>query len=79
MLLACGILFGHPFDTIKTWQQVHKTSELIKKLWKLFGFVMIRIIIAHQVTYKILINSAFKSAMPSISHVDLCESSPETF
>lgn len=53
---ACGIVFGHPFDTIKTWQQVHKTSELIKKFSsiQLFGFIMIRLIIviaSYQFTY----------------------------
>ena len=53
---ACGIVFGHPFDTVKTWQQVYKTSELIKKFQfrQLFGFIMICFIIRyriHQVTH----------------------------
>lgn len=43
---ACGIIFGHTFDTTKTWQQVHKTSELIIKFSsQLSGFIIIVVII----------------------------------
>lgn len=41
---ACGIIFGHPFDTIKTWQQVYKTSMKYNSfdVWCFGYFIIIK-------------------------------------